>query len=111
MIEGLPGLIAIGVVATAGFLMARSFGARRRRTGSSHDGSSGYWSSSDTISSTREADRDGVGWFSGFFSSSDTSSSSSDSGGSSDSSGSSDSGSSDSGGGGGDGGGGGGGGD
>lgn len=90
MIEGLPGLIAIGVVATFGFLMMRGLSDRRRGANATSDASTG----SDYSAS-------GGGWLSGLFSSSDSSSSSHDSGSSFDSS-------SDSGGGGGDGGGGGG---
>ena len=107
LIDGLPGLIAIGIVATVGFLMVRAFRARRTGTSSSSDGSStSYWSGND-YSSCRDTDRsDSSGWFSGLFSSSDSSSSSHDSGSSSDNN--SDSGGGDSGGGGGDGGGGGG---
>jgi hypothetical protein len=111
LIDGLPGLIAIGIVATVGFLMVRAFRARRSGTSPSSDGSStSYWSGS----SSRDNDRsDSSGWFSGLFSPSDSSSSCHDSGSSSDSgrnsdSGSSDSGGGDSSGGGGDGGGGGG---
>jgi hypothetical protein len=87
MIEGLPGLIAIGGVATVGFLMIRAFNGRRGTKGS-HDYASGG-----------PAAVDGPGWFGGLFGSSDHSSSPSDS----------NSGGGDSGAGGGDGGGGGGG--
>ncbi len=67
MIEGLPGLIAIGGVATVGFLMARAFNGGRGTKGS-HDSYSGG-----------PAAVDGPGWFGGLFGSSDHSSSSSDS--------------------------------
>jgi hypothetical protein len=101
MIEGLPGLIAIGIVATVGFMMARTFGARRSRASSSDDGTSTWSSSGIDYSSSRETDRgESGGWFSGLFSSSDNSSSSHDSGSSFDSS--SDSGGGGDGGGGGD---------
>lgn len=83
MIEGLPGLIAIGIVATVGFLMARPLNARRGRSGSADDGGSGYWSGGDitgpsAASSLCEgADRsESSGRFGGLFGSSDSSSSS-----------------------------------
>ncbi len=41
MIEGLPGLIAIGGVATVGFLMARAFNGRSAVRKGSHDSDSG----------------------------------------------------------------------
>lgn len=101
-IEGLSGLIAIGGVATVGFLMSRAFSSRRSRPGGSSDGGVSYWSSGSDFGSSKDSDRSEGSWFSGLFGSSDNSSH--DSGGSFDSGSSS----SDSGGGGGDGGGGGG---
>jgi hypothetical protein len=84
LIDGLPGLIAIGFIAIVGFLMVRAFNTRRSQPSASSDGSTSYWSgSSSDCNSTRDSDRSESGWFSGLFSSSDSSSSSHDSGSSS----------------------------
>jgi hypothetical protein len=82
MIEALPGLFGIGIVATVGFVMVRSFNARRRQgSDSSYDSGPSYGSSGGSTSS------EGGSWFGGLFGSSESSSSSHDSGSSSDSGG------------------------
>jgi hypothetical protein len=73
--EGLPGLIGIGVVAVVGFLMARSFGNGRKDQRSSSDNGAGY--EGPGVSSTSA-------WFGGLFGASLGASSSQEGGGSSD---------------------------
>jgi len=71
--EGLPGLIGIGIVAVVGFLMARSFGTGRKVQGSSSDNGVGY-----------EGPGASSAWFGGLFGASLGASSSHEGGGSSD---------------------------
>jgi hypothetical protein len=105
MIEALPALFGVGIIATVGFLMARSYNARRTDPGSS-TASGDYWSRSEiagsSTSTSDSSDRSGSSWFSGWFGSSHESSSAFDSGGGSSDSGGGGGGSDGGGGGGGD---------
>lgn len=58
MIEGFPGLIAIGMIGVAGVVMVRAFGPQKTHRPSRSDDGGGFWSSGDSSGS-------GSGFFSG----------------------------------------------